>query len=207
MAIGTVLILAGTVVRLTFSPGAAEVSWTPAPETAGELPTLEQTIRAVDEELARRAEARMPLEPGERLDPNSAPAHQLERLPGIGPAKAFAIVEERRKNGPYTEPADLGRVSGIGAALLERLAPYLALRSNPASRAVLGTVRRSQPVNINQVGREQLQELPGIGPVRAESIIAYRERTGGFRSVSELMEVAGIGAAILRGLQGRIVTH
>ena len=202
MAIGTVLILAGTVVRLTFSPGAAEVSWTPAPETAGALPTLEQTIRAVDEELARR-----PLEPGERLDPNSAPAHQLERLPGIGPAKAFAIVEERRKNGPYTEPADLGRVSGIGAALLVRLAPYLALRSNPAARAVPGTARGSRPVNINQARREQLQELPGIGPVRAESIIAYRERTGGFRSLSELKEVAGIGAAILRGLQGRIVTH
>ncbi len=62
-------------------------------------------------------------------------------------------------------------------------------------------------MDVNQAGREQLQRLPGIGPVRAESIIAYRSRMGGFRNLSELAEVPGIGAAVLRGLQGRIVAR
>lgn len=206
MAIGTALILTGTAVRLSFSPGSAEVRWIPSPEAA-EAPTLDETIRAVDRELARRAEARTPLEPGERIDPNSAPAEQLERLPGIGPAKAFAIVEERRNNGPYREPADLARVPGVGEVLLERLAPYLTLRPHPASRAPPDSTVASEVLNLNRASREQLERLPGIGPVRAESIIAYRDRAGGFRSVAELTEVAGIGAAVLRGLQGRVVTH
>ena len=48
-------------------------------------------------------------------------------------------------------------------------------------------------VNINLADRGELEELPGIGPTLAERIIAYREKTGGFRSVEELKQVSGIG--------------
>ena len=40
---------------------------------------------------------------------------------------------------------------------------------------------------------EDLETLPGIGPVLAERIIEYRERYGGFQSVEEIMYVSGIG--------------
>ena len=192
--------------RLTFSPDAAEFQWIPAPETADALPTLEQTLREVDEGLARRAVAETPLEPGERLDPNHATAEQLERLPGIGPARAFAIVEERRRNGPYGEPADLRRVSGIGETLARRLAPYLTLRPNPVAPRQSRS-RSSRPPNLNRATREQLLGLPGIGPARADSLIAYRERAGRFSSWQDVAKVPGIGAAVLRGLQGRAVVE
>ena len=64
---------------------------------------------------------------GECIDLNTAPASDLERLPGIGPAKAQAIVEDRRKNGPYSAVDDLMRVDGIGVYTLERLRPYAAV--------------------------------------------------------------------------------
>jgi competence protein ComEA len=51
----------------------------------------------------------------------------------------------------------------------------------------------SGKVNINLADRGELEELPGIGPTLAERIIAYREKTGGFRSVEELKQVSGIG--------------
>jgi competence ComEA-like helix-hairpin-helix protein len=51
---------------------------------------------------------------------NSASAEELMRLPGIGPALAAAILEDRRRNGPYRALDDLARVRGIGARLLER---------------------------------------------------------------------------------------
>lgn len=48
-------------------------------------------------------------------------------------------------------------------------------------------------INLNTATAEQLQTLPGIGPVIAERIIAYREENGDFESVGELMNVSGIG--------------
>ena len=52
-------------------------------------------------------------------------------------------------------------------------------------------------VNINTATSEQLQTLPGIGPVLAERIIAWREENGSFRAPEELTKVKGIGDANL----------
>jgi competence protein ComEA len=48
-------------------------------------------------------------------------------------------------------------------------------------------------VSINQASARELEELPGIGPTLAGRIIAYREKTGGFKSIEELRQVSGIG--------------
>ncbi len=49
------------------------------------------------------------------------------------------------------------------------------------------------PVSLNTATVEQLDTLPGVGPVLAQHIIDHRTEHGGFRSVSELREVSGIG--------------
>jgi competence ComEA-like helix-hairpin-helix protein len=51
----------------------------------------------------------------------------------------------------------------------------------------------SPPVDLNQATPRQLDGLPGIGPVLAARIVEYRQRKGGFRNVSELRAVSGIG--------------
>lgn len=51
---------------------------------------------------------------------NTAAEADLEKLSGIGPAKAKAIVEDRKKNGPFKSIADIKRVKGIGDATLEK---------------------------------------------------------------------------------------
>ncbi|SRR6056297_22449 len=48
-------------------------------------------------------------------------------------------------------------------------------------------------VNINTASKSLLEDLPGIGPVYAERIVAYRQENGGFKSKEELMEIKGIG--------------
>jgi competence ComEA-like helix-hairpin-helix protein len=55
------------------------------------------------------------------LDLNSASALELQRLPGIGPAKARAIVADRERHGSFSRVADLDRVSGFGPAAVARL--------------------------------------------------------------------------------------
>ncbi|MFH9014160.1 helix-hairpin-helix domain-containing protein [Streptomyces sp. NPDC017943] len=49
------------------------------------------------------------------------------------------------------------------------------------------------PVSLNTATLDQLDTLPGVGPVLAQHIVDYRTRHGGFRSVDELREVNGIG--------------
>ncbi len=66
--------------------------------------------------------------PDGRLDLNRALQEELETLPGIGPAKASAIVEHREANGPFAEPGDLREVPGIGEATFQRLADRVVVR-------------------------------------------------------------------------------
>jgi predicted flap endonuclease-1-like 5' DNA nuclease len=64
---------------------------------------------------------------GEKLDPNREPPEVLALLPGIGPARAAAIVAAR----PHCALADLDRVAGIGPVTLRTLAQHVAFHDLP----------------------------------------------------------------------------
>ena len=59
----------------------------------------------------------------------------------------------------------------------------------------------STKVDLNTASAEELDKLPGIGPATAEAIIRHRETQGRFRSVTDLLEVRGIGEAKLEQLR------
>jgi competence protein ComEA len=65
--------------------------------------------------------------PDGRIDLNAASQAELETLPGVGPARAQAIIAERETR-PFRVPGDLRRVPGIGEATFQRLAPHVAVR-------------------------------------------------------------------------------
>ena len=62
----------------------------------------------------------------------------------------------------------------------------------------------SGPVHLNSATLEQLDALPGVGPVTAQKILDYRKKHGGFGSVDELDAVPGIRPARLENLRGLV---
>ena len=59
-------------------------------------------------------------------------------------------------------------------------------------------------VNLNTSAKDELMTLPGIGASRADDIIRYRERSGGFGSVEEIMNIPGIKNAVFEKIKDRI---
>ncbi len=59
-------------------------------------------------------------------------------------------------------------------------------------------------VNINTATVEQLTTLPGVGPKLAARIVEHRQKSGGFKSAQELMNVKGIGEKNFEKIQGYI---
>lgn len=68
-----------------------------------------------------------------------------------------------------------------------------------------GSVAPGARVSLSTATPEQLDELPGVGPVTAQKIVDYRERHGAFTSIRELDAIPGIGPARIAQLEELVV--
>ena len=82
--------------------------------------------------LAGRAALAQKNPPAAPVDLNTATVLQLQQLPGVGPAMANAIVQFRKKSGPFERIEDLLAIRGITTRKLAQMRPYLTVK--PASR-------------------------------------------------------------------------
>jgi competence protein ComEA len=76
--------------------------------------------------------------------------------------------------------------------------------SDPSSTGTDPNGTASGPLDLNTATLDQLDELPGIGPVLAQAIIDERTRRGGFDAVIELLDVSGIGDARFADIEGLV---
>jgi competence protein ComEA len=94
-------------------------------------------------------------------------------------------------------------VDGEQLVVLGRGGPAVALpgASPGTSVAGPGVGAAAAPLDLNTATLEQLDALPGIGPVLAQRILDWRTANGRFSAVDELGEVSGIGEATLAELR------
>lgn len=196
--LGVALLSLGTGARLLLAPDRAEFAW-----DASQVPRAVESLTAirqnVSDTIASAREAARPLAPGERIDPNQADVVQLQRLPGVGPARAAAIVRERDAHGPFATAGDLARVPGIGAGLVRRWEAVLSL----SGHAPAASRKLPSRIDLNRALPNELEQITGIGPALAGRIVETRSRRGRFDSLEELLEVPGIGPKTLDNLRQR----
>jgi competence protein ComEA len=127
------------------------------------------------------------------------------RRPGLYRlADGARIADALRRAGGATRKADLSLVNLAAPVsdgtqiVVPRRAPPAASGAAPASP---GAAPAAGPVHLNTATVEQLDELPGVGPVTAEKIVDYREQHGAFSSVDDLDAIPGIGPARLEQLR------
>jgi comEA protein len=91
------------------------------------------------------------------------------------------------------------KVAGLALALavasVTFVPPVLAAKPAPSAK-----------VNLNSASVEQLTALPGVGEKLAERIVQYRQKSGGFKSTQDLLNVQGIGEKNFAKLQTFVVT-
>jgi competence protein ComEA len=157
----------------------------------------------------------------------AAPSTVAAPSPAVGEAAAtsstlvVSVVGQVAKPGLVTVPAGARVADALAAAggLLPDADPAsvnLAARVADGQQIAVGVPGASGPpssstpgapgakVDLNSATTEQLDALPGIGPVLAQRIIDYRTQQGRFGSVDQLDDVPGIGPALYARLAGSV---
>lgn len=89
-------------------------------------------------------------------------------------------------------------ITSVFVVLLAIVSPSLAVAAESTTSTATGAnAQVESTVNINTADATTLTALRGIGQKKAEAIVAWREANGSFKTVDQLLEVKGIGEAIL----------
>ncbi len=96
---------------------------------------------------------------------NTATRDELVALPGIGPAKAQAILDHRKAHGPFKSVEELKDVKGIGAKRFEKLKPELAVSGPTSTKSATKPDGKGDP----SAQRTVRGEMPAVVPARRDA--------------------------------------
>jgi len=126
------------------------------------------------------------------------------RRPGLYRiAQGARVADALRRAGGATRRADLSLVNlaQLVADGEQVLIPRRGEAAAPSGAAAGASGAPTGPIHLNSATVEQLDTLPGVGPVTAQKIVDYRAKHGAFSSVDELDAIPGIGPARLDQLR------
>src|SRR5580765_5586882 len=130
------------------------------------------------------------------------------RRPGLYRlAHGSRIADAVTRAGGATSKADLAQVN-LAAPLADGEQVVVPKRGAGVASTGAGSAPAggpSAPVQLSTATLEQLDSLPGVGPVTAQKILDYRQKHGAFQSVDELDAVPGIGPKRLEQLHELVV--
>ncbi|MGF0004385.1 helix-hairpin-helix domain-containing protein [Bacillus altitudinis] len=132
------------------------------------------------------------------------------RKPGVYAFMAEDRVEEAIKRaGGFTSKADTVDINQA-AKLEDSMMIYVRKKGegDKQGQTVAANTppgnEQSQGVNVNQADAAELQTINGIGPAKAEAIVAYREEHGEFQQIEDLRNISGFGEKTIERLENQL---
>lgn len=129
------------------------------------------------------------------------------RYPGVYEMQSGTRVKDvLAKAGGLTEVADPLMIN-LAQVLEDEMVLYVPMKGEDVAAITSGGVVTTQDdglLNINKATATDLETLDGIGPAKAEAIIAYRTEKGNFSNIEELKEVSGIGEGVFSKIKDKI---
>jgi len=205
-AVAVVVVLIAAVLAWRSRPRVDPVTVPPMPESADTTasPGSASGVAAGGDPVASRGTAGTEVvvavggkvhKPGlVRLPPGARVADALAAAGGANPGVDVALLNLARK------VVD-GELIMVGVTP----PPGVAAANGAAAPAAGGGAPAGGPVNLNTATLADLDTLPGVGPVLAQRILDAREAQGGFKSVSDLRKVNGIGDSRYEQLKDLVV--
>ncbi|MFD1418229.1 helix-hairpin-helix domain-containing protein [Companilactobacillus keshanensis] len=124
--------------------------------------------------------------------------------PGVYHLRNGAIVQEAIKlSGGLVENADAKQINQA-QKVTDQMQIIVPRVGEPSSSTSNGGADIKKQVNINTAKVEDFQSVTGIGPKKAEKIIAFREQNGNFKELKDLTKVSGIGDKTLESLKDQL---
>lgn len=143
------------------------------------------------------------------FDPNTATTADFIRL-GLSERTAQSIENYRAKGGVFRQKSDFRKLYLLAEADYLRLEPFIEIAAPAAPQPPQPAMYGSQPappkqaknrLDINRSTAEDWQQLPGIGTARAQKIVYFREKLGGFASVAQVSESRGLPDSVFQEIK------
>ena len=125
-------------------------------------------------------------------------SRHLTAASGNTPARLAAVSETVTDIGTF--PAEESQPCPQTAAVTRQTETSVTSDSSPQTAVTF-------PLELNTAGAAELEQLPGIGAVLAQRIVAYREEHGPFADIESIMDVNGIGEGIFETIRQQITVE
>ncbi len=151
-----------------------------------------------------------------KFNPNTASEHDFQRL-GLPQFLAARIVKYRNAGGIFRKKEDLKKIYGFPEKDFLRLENYIQIVENEPIAAAPRPVTyastasnfpqkkdKNTRLDINKATAEDFEKLPGIGIFRAEKMVYFREKLGGFSSVEQVAESRGLPDSVFQNIKNSL---
>lgn len=144
------------------------------------------------------------------FDPNTLDERGWLSL-GVNGRLVHTLLNYRNKGGLFRRPGDIRKIWGMKPVDAARLEPYIriAAQDHAAGKTAgyMQPAKKAIPaaLHINTATREDWEALPGIGPVLAKRILAFKEKLGGFTGIDQLARTYGLHDSVFQQIRPMLI--
>jgi competence protein ComEA len=147
------------------------------------------------------------------FDPNTISSEDWKRL-GVRDKTIITIQNYLSKGGRFNKPEDIGKIWGLSATDQQRLIPYVSI--SPQNHKNVSFEKKEYPkppsyprktnqlVDVNLADTAGYISLPGIGSKLSQRIITFRDKLGGFHSVTQVGETYLLPDSVFQKIKSRL---